>query len=110
MSFFIFFLTRENGFFFLIARTIMNLSIGSEVIEQRRFELVMQVRDNQGKLTGRTKSIQTDNAADLETFFIRNSVVKKKKKKPGAAAKTSAEINQALQAIEKHVTEKKNDN
>lgn len=88
----------------------MNLSIGSEIIEQRRFELVMQVRDNQGRLTGRTKSIQSDNAADLETFYIRNSVVKKKKKKTGPAAKTTVEINQALKNVDKHITEKKNAN
>ncbi len=88
----------------------MNLSIGSEVKEQRRFELVMQVRDNQGRLTGRTKSIQSDNAADLETFFIRNTVAKKKKKKAGAAAKTTSEINQAIKEIEKHTVKKKNDN
>lgn len=87
----------------------MNLSIGSEIKQSRRFELVMHVRDSQGNITGRKKSIETDSAQDLESFFVRNSVVKKKKKKV-AAAKTAEEINEAVKEMKNYTTKKKKSN
>lgn len=39
----------------------------------KRFELTIQLRDHQGKLTGKTKTITTDNADELDTFWSQNN-------------------------------------
>jgi len=53
-------------------------------IESRKsakFELVLQVRDNVGKVTGRTKSFLTDDPAELDKWYQRNSGTKKVRRK-----------------------------
>lgn len=45
------------------------------------FELVLSERDFQGNPTNKTKSFKTNEASDLERFFIRYSGKPKKKKK-----------------------------
>jgi hypothetical protein len=46
-----------------------------------KFELVLQVRDNNGFPTGKTKSFITDSAEELDKWYERNSGTKKNKKK-----------------------------
>jgi hypothetical protein len=60
---------------------IMNLSIGSETQQSKAFELVIQVRDNKGNATGRTKSFYADNGNELEELWIKNNGVTKKRKR-----------------------------
>jgi len=83
----------------------MSLNIGSNEHTKPSFELVLQVRNKQGEITGKTKSFSTDNSSDLERFFVRNSSVVKKNKKNIKVAQTKDEINQALKEVTKH-TEK----
>lgn len=46
-----------------------------------RFELVIQIRDSLGNPTGKTKSITTDKAEELDTFLQRNVGTVKNKNK-----------------------------
>ncbi len=87
---------------FLFQRIKM-LNIGSEHIKESQFELVIQVRDSQGNPTGKTKSFVTNNPAELELFYNRNSGKVKKKKKKADAATTEKEIKDGLKEVESHV-------
>lgn len=83
------------------------LSLGSEIKQSNEFELVIQVRDNNGNATGRKKSFVTNDAAELELLWNKHSYKKprqKSKKKPAAkAAFTDSEISHALEEVESHV-------
>ena len=79
----------------------MNLEIGSEQKVNKSFELVLQVRDREGKPTGQKKSYSTEDAVALHRFWVRNSP-KLKKKKKSKAAKTTKEVNDALKEVEQH--------
>ncbi len=69
-----------------------------------KFELVLQVRDAQGNVTGRTKSFVADDGPNLEKHFINNTVSgAKKKKKAIAPAKTTKEIEYGLKETETHI-------
>lgn len=56
--------------------------------EAPKFELVLQIRDNNGNPTGKTKSFITDNAEELDKYWQRNNGVKKGKKKKYIKAST----------------------
>lgn len=55
-------------------------NIDFEKHKSPKFELVIQLRDHNGNLTGKTKSFCTDDAAELERFWERNNGVGKEKK------------------------------
>lgn len=38
-----------------------------------RFELVIQLRDSVGNITGKTKSFTSDSAEEIETFWLKNN-------------------------------------
>ena len=80
----------------------MNLNIGSETKTKPSFELVLQVRDRDGNATGQTKSYITDDEVALHRFWLRNSNVGKKKRKKTGAAKTNAEVKDALKEVESY--------
>jgi hypothetical protein len=77
------------------------LAIGSEVKQSNRFELVVQIRDNNGLPTGKVKNFVAENPQELELLWNRNSgKIKKKRKKPTPAAKTVREIEEGLKETE----------
>ena len=78
----------------------MDLKLGSKQ-PNKSFELVLQVKDRNGKSTGRTKSYSTEDPVSLHNWFVRNSPKTKKKKKV-KAAKTTKEVNEALTEAEQH--------
>ncbi len=45
----------------------------------KTFELTVQIRDSQGKPTGRTKTITSDDAGKISQFWYRNRPLHKKK-------------------------------
>lgn len=54
-------------------------NINFEKYQSPKFELVLQVRDSLGNPTGKTKSLVTDSAEELDNFFLRNTGSTKKK-------------------------------
>jgi hypothetical protein len=84
----------------------MNLDIGSKEEEKepiRTFELVLIVRDSQGKVTDKRKSYSTDDHVKLYDFWMRNSFKPSKKKTQKAdAAKSKKDIDLALKEVEQH--------
>lgn len=62
-----------------------------------KFELVVQIRDNKGNLTGKTRSFTTDNPNELEQLWIKNNTQsnrdkyetrRNRNKRPSAADKS----------------------
>jgi hypothetical protein len=83
---------------------IMDLNIGSETQKSKQFELVIQVRDNKGNCTGKTKSFFTDDSKQLEELWIKNNgVVKKRRRKKAEAATTKNEVNNAIKQVNGYV-------
>lgn len=80
------------------------LSIGSEKKHSPQFELVVQIRDNKGFATGKTKSFVTEQPNELETIWNRYSgKIKKRRKKKVDAAKSNEDIKTALKETESHI-------
>jgi hypothetical protein len=79
------------------------LTIGSEVRRGNKFELVVQIRDNNGEATGKTKAFVADNGGELELQWNRNGGRLKKKRKKSQAAQTEADIQIALKETESHI-------
>jgi len=63
--------------------------INTQEHRSKEFELVIQVRDNNGLPSGKTKSIQTNDAADLEGFLNKN--IGRKKRRSNDTKKKSKE-------------------
>lgn len=65
-----------------------------EKVKTAKFELVLQVRDNAGNPTGKTKSFVTDSPEELDRYFERNSGMKKvkNKKKKDVEVKKQEEV------------------
>ena len=68
----------EGGVFFF-KKAIMELFNG--LPNNKNFEIVMAVRDKEGKPTGKKKAFSSDNASDLSKFVQDNSPRKGKRKK-----------------------------
>lgn len=68
----------KGGVFFL-KKAIMELFKG--LSNNKNFEIVMAVRDKEGKPTGKKKVFSSDNASDLSKFVQDNSPRKGKRKK-----------------------------
>ena len=80
------------------------LNIGTDKQQKNRFELVVQMRDNNGNSLGKTKTFVTDSPSELELLWNRNSgKVKKKKRQKTEAAQTEADIKIALKETENHI-------
>jgi len=90
------------GLFLTTEEDKMNLDIGSKgKIEKHTFELVVEIKDNEGKPTGVKKSYGTDDAVRLHRFWLRNSgSIKKKRKKADAAQ--GKDVDAALKEVETH--------
>lgn len=76
----------------------------------RRFELNLIVKNAQGQPTGVRRSIATDNAAQLWSFWMRHQgrphrIGKSKKKKKKEALPTAKEADQILQTLYSNNTE-----
>lgn len=48
--------------------------------EDSNLEIVVQIRDKNGKPTGKTKSFMSDNPASISDFYNKQKVKKRKKK------------------------------
>ena len=79
------------------------LNIGSEIKKSNRFELVVQVRDNEGMPTGKRKEFIANSGDELELYWNRNGGKVKKKRKKTAAAQTEYQIKEALKETETHI-------
>jgi hypothetical protein len=79
------------------------LNIGSEIKRGNRFELVVQVRDNQGVPTGKKKQFVADSGDQLELHWNRNGGKVKKKHRKSSAAQSEHDIKEALKETETHI-------
>jgi len=70
------------------------------------FELVLNQRDFKGNVTNQTKSLKTDNAADLERFYLRNSGKPKKKKRKKLEAAKKEDVDKIVAEVNKYIDKK----
>ena len=66
------------------------------------FELVVQLKDSQGKPTGRTKSFATDNPEKMDELWHRHGQVTKKKRKKAKAAIEPKDIKEGVEAANEY--------
>lgn len=52
-----------------------------EQVNSHLFEIVVQIRDNLGNATGRTKFYSSDNSYDIWQFWNKNNGVRKKRRR-----------------------------
>lgn len=70
--------------------------------EKPAFELVIQIRDLDGKPTGKTKTISSDNPEDIGDFWERNSGVKFESEEKKPKKKQLSIIDKIINRLEKN--------
>ena len=63
------------------------------------FEIVLQVRDSKGNLTGKTKTFASDSAEKLAEFYSRNSTKPKRKRRTDGPLPTAKEADKILKDV-----------
>lgn len=81
------------------------LNIGSDVVKSKAFELVIQVKDNQGKQTGKVKYYSSDTPQGIADLWVRNNGIKTKRRRKNieAAAKTQEEIADGIKQANAYI-------
>lgn len=81
------------------------LDIGQREVFEPTFEIVLHLRDKEGKPIGQKKSYITSNPSKLHDFWIRNSGTTKKKRKKVEAASSEKDIQQAIKEVQTYTQE-----
>jgi len=69
--------------------------------ETKTFEIVLSVRDSQGRPTGKTKSYSTDSAKKLWQFFMNHQGKPKRRRKKNKGATSKQEADKILKDMYK---------